>query len=127
MKKIKHKNYTKAKKLICHWSDKKKYVIHYKMWEFYVGHGMVVEKIHGIISFKESKWLEKYINFKTQKRNIAKNDFEKDFYKLPNNAFFAKTMEIVRKRLIVDFIRKDEYWKRIKQQSILTFIGIHKS
>ena len=49
---------------------------------------MVVEKIHEIISFKQSRWLEKNISFNTQKRNKAKNDFEKDFYKLLVNAAF---------------------------------------
>ena len=49
------------------------------MLKFYVRHGMIVEKIHEIISFKQSRWLEKYISFNTQKRNKAKNDFEKDF------------------------------------------------
>ena len=42
MKKIKPKNYTKSKKLICDWTDEKKYLIHYRMLKFYVGHGMVV-------------------------------------------------------------------------------------
>ena len=42
---------------------------------------MIDGKVHEIISFKRSKWLEKYINFKSQKRNQAVNDFEKDFYK----------------------------------------------
>ena len=51
---------------------------------------MIVEKIHNVISFKQSKWLEKYINLNTQMRNKAKNDFEKDFYKLLNNAFYEK-------------------------------------
>ena len=37
------------------------------MLEFYLRHGMVVEKNHEIISFKQSKWLEEYINFNTQK------------------------------------------------------------
>ena len=74
MKKIKPKNYTKSKKLICDWTDKKKYLIHYRMLMFYVRHGGVVEKIHEIISFKQSKWLESYISFNTQKRNKAKND-----------------------------------------------------
>ena len=39
----------------------------------------MVEKIHEIFSFKQSKWLEKNISFNTQKRSKAKNDFEKDF------------------------------------------------
>ena len=77
MNKIKPKNYTKSKKLICDWSDKKKYLIHYRMLKFYNRHGMIVEKIHEIISFKQSRWLERYISFNTQKRNRAKNAFEK--------------------------------------------------
>ena len=58
MNKIKPKIYTKSKKLICHWADKKKYLIHYRMLKFYVRHGLVVEKVHEIISSKQSKWLE---------------------------------------------------------------------
>ena len=83
MKQIKPKNYAKSKKLICDWTDKENYLVHYRMLKFYVKHGMVVDKIHQIISFKQSK---KYINFNTQKRNKAKNGFEKDFYKSFNNA-----------------------------------------
>ena len=48
---------------------------------------MIVDKIRGKISFKQSNWFEKDIAFETQKRNKAKNDFEKDSYELPNNAF----------------------------------------
>ena len=71
--------------------------------------------------------MEKYIKFKTQKRNQAVNDFEKDFYKLLNNAFYGKTMENVRNRLKIKFVKKDDYREIIKQQSKLTFTGIHKS
>ena len=95
--------------------------------KFYIRHGMIIDKIHNIISFRQSRWLEKYINFNTQKRNKAKNDFEKDFYKLLNNAFYGKTMENVRKRLKIKFIKKDDYREIIKQQSKLTINGIHKS
>ena len=66
------------------------------------------------------------MNFKTQKRNKAKNGFGEDFYKLLN-AFYGKTMENVRNRMKLDFIKKDDYKKLIKQQSKLTFNGIHKS
>ena len=127
MKEIKPDTYIQTSKLICDWSDKKNYLIHYRMLKFYVRHGMIVDKVHNIISFKQSKWLEEYITFNTQKRNKAKNDFEKDFYKLLNNAFYGKTMENVRNRLKIKFIKKDDHREIIKQQSKLTFNGIHKS
>ena len=88
---------------------------------------MVVDKVHSVISFKQSKWLEKYVSFNAQKRNKAKNDFEKDFYNLLKKAFYGKTMENVRDRKKVEFIKKDDTDKNIKQQSKLTFKGIHKS
>ena len=127
MKQIKPENYIKSKKLICDWTDKKKYLVHYRMLKFYLRHGMIVDKVHSVISFKQSRWLEKYISFNTQKRNKAVNDFEKDFYKLLNNAFYGKTMENVRNRLKIKPIKKDDYKENIKQQSKLTFNGIHKS
>ena len=59
------------------------------MLKFYVRHGMTVDKIHEIISFKQSKWLKKYKSFNTQKRNKANNEFGKDFHRLINNAFYG--------------------------------------
>ena len=96
--KIKPKKYTESKKLICDWTVKKKYLIHYRTLKFFVSRGMVVEKVQGIISFKQSKWLERQISFNTQKRNSAKNDFENDFFKLLINAAFDIFLENVRNR-----------------------------
>ena len=76
------------------------------MFKFYVRHGMELEKFHTVVSFKQSKWLEKFISFNTQKRNKAKNEFEKDSYKILNNSFYGKTMENVSNRNKVEFIRK---------------------
>ena len=75
MKKVKPHIYTQTKKLVGDWSDKKNHFIQYRMVKFYVRHGMEVEKVYSVISFKQSKWLEKYISFNTQKRNMAENDF----------------------------------------------------
>ena len=88
---------------------------------------MIVEKIHEIISFKQSRWLESYISFNTQKRNRAKNDFGKDFFKLLVNAAFGKFLENIRNRLNLELMKKVNIKKIITQQSKLTFNGIQKS
>ena len=97
------------------------------MLKFYVRHGVKNEKIHNIISFTQSKWLEEYLSFNTKKRNRAENDFEKDFYKIHNNSFYGKTMENVRNRIKFEFIFKNDTDKIVKQQSKLTFDDIHTS
>ena len=127
MKSIMPKNYVSHKKLICEWTDKKNYLIHYRMLKFYVRHGMKINKVHSVISFKQSKRLENYIDFNSQKRNQAVNDFEKDFYKLLKIAFCGKTMENVRNRCKIEIIKRDEFDKILKQLRKLTFNGIHKS
>ena len=68
MKEIRPDTYVQSSKLICDWYDKKNYLVHYRTLKFYVRHGMIVDKVHNIISFKQSRWLEKYMNFKTQKK-----------------------------------------------------------
>ena len=117
MKEIRSDTYVQSSKLICDWSGKRNYLVHYRMLKFYIRHGMIVEKVDEIISFRQSRWLDKYINFNTQKRNQAVNDFEKDFYKILNNAFYGKTMENVRNRLKIKFIKKDDHREIIKHQS----------
>ena len=97
------------------------------MLKFYIRHGMKIKEVHRVISFKQSKWLEKYIDFNTQKRNQSVNDFEKDFYKLLNNAFYGKTMENVRNRCKIEIIKRDDYNKILRWQRKLTFNGICKS
>ena len=86
-KKIRPKNYIPQKKVICDWTNKNRYLVHCRMLKFFVGHGMVVDKFHEIMSFKQPKWVEKYIHFKTQKRNQANIDLDKDFYRKLNIAF----------------------------------------
>ena len=97
------------------------------MLKFYVRHGTIVDKVHEIISFKQSNWLAKNIEFHAKKRAACKNDFQIKFHKDMPNSFYGKTMEDVRKRIKLEFIRKGYDDKIIKQQSKLTFNGINKS
>ena len=96
---------TETKQLMWDWSDKKNYLIHYRLLKLYVKRGMKVEKVHNVISFKQSEWLEKYISFNTQKRNKARKVFEKDLYKSLNNSFYGKPIENLRNRIKGEFIR----------------------
>ena len=86
----------KCKKLICNLSNKKKYVIHVNSLKQVLNHGLKLKKIHGVIEFNQKEWLKPYIDMNTELRKAAKNDFEKDLFKLMNNSVFGKTKENIR-------------------------------
>ena len=106
---IKKGKYNGTSKLIPHLYEHKNYVIHYRNLKFIHNLGVKIGSIHRVISFDQKPWLKSYIDFNTKKRQKAKNDFEKDFFKLMSNAVFGKTMENVQNRIDLKLTTDNEY------------------
>ena len=116
---------SKVEKLIPSLSNKTKYVVHYRNLKYYMSMGLKVKKVHRILTFKQTDFLKKYIDFNSDMRaGKVKNedgtvttkkvtDFEKDFYKLMNNSVYGKTLENVKNRMDADLCIGEE--KAIKK------------
>lgn len=107
----------KTNKLVIDMSDKKNYVIHGGLLKLYLQLGAKLKSINKIISYDQEAWLKTFIDFNTKQRALTKSDFEKDLYKLMNNATYGKQLENVRGRKNYKFYNNITYDKFIKKVS----------
>ena len=100
-------------KLVPNLRNKTKYVIHIRALAQVLEHGLILEHIHRAIEFNQSAWMKPYIDFNTKLRSLAKNDFEKDFFKLMNNAVFGKTIENIRNHKNIKLVMTEEKFPKL--------------
>ena len=100
-------NIEKVKKNVANFYDKTECVIHIRSLKQALNNGLALKKVHRVIKFIENSSLELYIDMIIDIRKKAKNDFEKDFFKLTNNAVFGKTMENFRKLRHIRLVRTE--------------------
>ena len=104
---------SKVKKLLQTFFDKARYVVHYKLLKLYVQLGLVIRKVHRMLQFRQENWLSPYITLNSEKRQVASNKFEENFYKLMNNAVYGKNCESKRRRNKITISRDAEHALKI--------------
>ena len=98
----------KSNKLVCNLFNKKKYVVHINSLKQVLNQELKLKKIHRVIKFNQEEWLKPYIDMNTELRKEAKNDFEKDLFKLMNYLVFGKTMENIRNHRDIKLVTTDK-------------------
>ena len=69
--------------------NKTNYIIHYHSLKLYLELGSRLTNVHCVLSSYQLLWLKNYIKFNTCQWAAGKNDFEKEVFKLMNNAVFG--------------------------------------
>ena len=117
-------------KLVPNLRNKDKYVVHYRNLQLYVLLGIKLSKVHRVLKFKQSNWLEEYIKFNTEKRKQSNSAYHKFFLKKLISSVYGKTIENLRKRVHVKLINnsKDSVRSVSRYQKIFdkNFAAIHQ-
>ena len=77
---------------------------------------MRLTRVSRVLRFNQSRWLAPYIDNNSVLRAAAKNDFEKDFFKLMNNSIYGKTCENQKKRTDIRLVTSEEKCKKLMEK-----------
>ncbi|XP_025190195.1 uncharacterized protein LOC112590836 [Melanaphis sacchari] len=93
-----------VQKLLATFEHKERYVVHYLNLKQAIANGLIVDKVHRVLEFRQSPWLAPYTTLNTEMRQRATNKFEEQFFKDMVNSVFGKTMESMRKRIKMELV-----------------------
>jgi len=128
-----NKTYKPSRKLLLTQYNREHYIVHFAILKFYLEMGLILNKVHCVVKYKQKAWLREYIHFNSHQRATSNNAFDKDFYKLKNNALFGKTMEDVRKRINYKLVTDENKFDKMAaspffhDRDIITeeIVGVH--
>ena len=87
---IRRRDWKPSKKLVPNLYDKVKYVTHYRNLKFYLQQGLVLTKIHRVLSFTQQPWLRPWIDLCMEQRRNARSEFEADLAKLQAKSYIVE-------------------------------------
>jgi hypothetical protein len=100
---------SKAVKLVATLFPKYKYVCHMKNLQLYMSLGVILKKVHRVVSFKQSRWMANFIEQNIEQRiRAGSNKFLSDCFKLLNNAIYGYSFLNKRDQINVELVNDKE-------------------
>ena len=103
----------KCVKLMPNLMHKRFYTCDYLNLKFYLDHGLNLKQVHRVIEYRQSRWLQTYIDLNQNLRKNARQEHEKDLFKLLNNAVYGKTCENLKKRSDIRLVTTDAQRRKL--------------
>ena len=106
-----------APKLLLTLEDKKHYILHYRVLQFYLSQGMIMKKIHKVLAFNQAYWMRDFVLKNAQKRKEAVSNFDQDLYKLTINSLYGKCLQSNKNKIDFRLITEREKFLKLSSKS----------
>ncbi|XP_034236350.1 uncharacterized protein LOC117642369 [Thrips palmi] len=107
-------------KLVASQLDKNNLTIHLAPLQTYLKLGMKIGKIHRVLTYSQSYWLQNWVQFNIDKRKLAKTKLEQDTSKLSINSVFGSFLLCKRKQRRVTLVSNERQLRRLVSSPLFT-------
>ncbi|OXA41924.1 hypothetical protein Fcan01_23329 [Folsomia candida] len=115
---------SKTEKLVPSFLPKTKYVCLLKNLQFYLAHGLVLKRVHRVLTAKQAALLEPYITFNSTMRSLALTLFEISFWKALNNQLHGKSIQNVRSQLDARVVTTSDQFKKLASNPAVSSVRL---